>query len=238
MENRKLSIIVPTYNCAEGLKKTLQSIFSQKNCSYECIVMDGKSTDGTVQVATAYKEKYPDLMKVFSDKDQGIYDAMNKGVTHASGEYIYFLGAGDTFISQTALSNIEGHHEDIVYGYVKTHDGEVHSELKEKMNFLSSFHYRPICHQAIFARKELLVQYPFELSYTYIADQAWMLRMYSLHKKFKYIDDAIIDYGFDGFSSSEKGRLAAVEEMDRAKRAYTPVQYFIYRLIKGKMRKE
>lgn len=231
-----ISVIIPTYNCAEMLEKSMKSIFQQKNSSFECVVVDGKSTDCTVNVAERFKEKYAEQVIVISEKDQGIYDAMNKGVKCARGQYVVFLGAGDTFCDEHVLEQISGHNEDIVYGYVQAFDESSTYIFKRKMNFLTAFKYSPICHQAIFAKRDLLEKYPFELRYKYVADQAWILRMYSLHKKFKYIDLMVANYGLDGFSSTEEGRKSAVNEILDAKRRYLPVRSFMIKIVKKVIR--
>lgn len=227
-----ISVIIPTYNCAELLEKSMKSVFEQKNSSFECVIADGKSIDCTLETAKKYQGKYADQVTIISEKDQGIYDAMNKGVKAAKGRYVVFLGAGDTFCDAHIFEKIAGHREDIVYGYVNAYDSENAYIFKRKMNFFTAFKYSPICHQAIFAKRELLERYPFELRYRYVADQAWILRMYSLHKKFKYIDLKIANYGLDGFSSTEEGRKQAVEEILDAKKRYFPVRSFMIRSIK------
>lgn len=222
-----ISVIIPTYECAEALEESLKSVFEQKNCNFECVVADGGSKDRTIDVAEGYQARYKDRIRILSEKDQGIYDAMNKGVKIAKGDYVVFLGAGDTFCDAHVLEKISGHTEDIVYGYVQAEDAGERYPLKRKMNFFTAFKYRPICHQAVFAKKSLLKAYPFELKYRYVADQAWIMRMYSMHKKFCYVDVMIANYAMDGFSSSKEGRKAAVEEILDAKKRYFPVRSFL-----------
>ena len=100
---KKISIITICYNCCKDLERTIQSVIAQSYTNKEYIVVDGGSTDGTADVLARYKEK---IDVVISEKDDGIYDALNKGVRHASGEWILCLNAGDVFSSDDILSSI------------------------------------------------------------------------------------------------------------------------------------
>lgn len=228
----EISVIVPTYNCEQVLEGTLRSIFEQECSSYECIVVDGLSTDRTVDIAFEYKKRHGGLVLISSCADEGIYDAMNKGVKMAHGTYIVFMGAGDTFADKMVLSQIRRYNDDIVYGYVRAYNESESYFIRNKMNLLTSFVYRPICHQAIFAKRKILLEYPFELRYKYVADQAWILKMYSLHKKFRYVDKLIANYGLNGFSSTEQGRCIAIEEINDARSRYLPTRNRITKLAK------
>jgi len=99
----KLSIITVVYNNKIGLENTIQSIIAQNNKDYEYIVIDGKSTDGTLDIITKYEDH---ITTWISEKDAGIYDAMNKGIKLAQGEYIYFLNSGDILYDDKVLDNV------------------------------------------------------------------------------------------------------------------------------------
>lgn len=100
------SIIVVCYNAGEKLQKTIESIRRQTEKDYEIIVEDGLSTDGSVEKLTLGQD-----LKVFREKDEGIYDAMNRAVSHASGRYLFFLNCGDYFEDDTVLARVRHHIE-------------------------------------------------------------------------------------------------------------------------------
>ena len=118
------SIITVTYNCEKTLKRAMDSVVNQTMAPHEYIIVDGKSSDNTLKIAESYKDvcnKRGIELKIISEKDNGIYDAMNKAVTHASGDYIIFLGAGDYLmdnIFDAIEKALQSDNPDILYGYV------------------------------------------------------------------------------------------------------------------------
>ena len=235
MEKPIISIVVPTFNCASELKKSLESLKKQEYIGFECVIVDGNSTDHTVIVAEEYKNKVNFSITISVEKDKGIYDAMNKGVQLAQGKYIQFLGAGDTLVDSTTLKNVAefcGKDKfDVIYGYVNI-DGYAGKTIKNKINFLTSFRYRPICHQAIYAKNELLKKFPFQLKYKYVADQDWIMKTYASRAKYKYIGIPIANYNLNGFSSTEQGKREGRKEIMEAKRNAFPLQCALIQLFK------
>lgn len=208
MENRLVSVIVVCFNEYARIGGTLDSVLTQDYEKIECIVVDGGSTDGSLDIIKKYEEKFAAVNRkivVSSEPDKGIYDAMNKGRSRASGEWIQFLNAGDYFHGSSAVRNIlQGvdDEDEIVIGKVIFFDGYLgkeveHSpieELKKDMIF---------CHQAIFAKKELLQNHPFDISYRYCADYEWLLAMYLEGEKIRCIDSIVADYDGNGVSSKQ-----------------------------------
>ena len=149
----KLSIIIPTYNSASVLPKALESIVGQTFTDWEVLVMDGVSTDDTLKVAKSYNDS---RIRIYSEPDKGIYDAMNKGIKKAHGEWLYFLGSDDWLMNENALSDVfvqgalEGY--DVVYGEVEAphlasdHSGEWTLQTLDRNR----------CHQAIFYRRSVV----------------------------------------------------------------------------------
>ena len=158
-----------------------------------------------------------------------------KGVQLAQGKYIQFLGAGDTLVDSTTLKNVAefcGKDKfDVIYGYVNI-DGYAGKTIKNKINFLTSFRYRPICHQAIYAKNELLKKFPFQLKYKYVADQDWIMKTYASRAKYKYIGIPIANYNLNGFSSTEQGKREGRKEIMEAKRNAFPLQCALIQLFK------
>lgn len=198
----KLSIITVCYNCRDNIHKTLDSVASQESDNYEYIIVDGKSTDGTLDVVNSYTKKINNMI-VISEDDQGIYDAMNKGVRHAHGDYVFFLNAGDVFYNSDVISNVtklfpKGY--DIIYGNVLVNDRIERYENYSWFDFI--YLGRTICHQAIFAKRQLLLKEPFDLNYKICADRDWLIKMLSRGKKFFYAKELIVAvYDTTGISS-------------------------------------
>jgi len=101
-----ISVITICYNPGDDLLPTIQSVINQKDCNLEYIIIDGKSSDGSVELIRQIAEK-DDRIKWISQKDEGIYDAMNKGIDLATGNWLNFMNAGDKFANNEVLSQIE-----------------------------------------------------------------------------------------------------------------------------------
>jgi len=162
--NRKYSIVVVTRNNAEGLQRTLQSIRSLHYADKETVVIDGASSDQTHELLSANSDI---IAKAISEKDTGIYNAMNKGIAHVTGDYVVFMNAGDTFAHDDVLSVVSKSEGDILLGG-ETYGGQVRMP-KEQMTLYDILSIG-INHQAVYYRREILQQYGFDESYKIIAD--------------------------------------------------------------------
>ena len=161
---RKYSIIVVTYNNAEGLSRTLQSIRRLDYNEKETIVIDGASKDDTSQILSTNQ----DIITVaISEPDTGIYNAMNKGIKYVTGDYVVFMNAGDEFANKDVLSLVNGYDGDIILGG-DLYGGKVRM-LKETMTLYDLLSIG-ICHQSVYYRREVLQKYGFDESYKLIAD--------------------------------------------------------------------
>ena len=147
----KISIIIPTYNASKTLSVALESILEQSFNDYEILIIDGLSTDHTVELAKGYQDE---RIKIISEKDSGIYDAMNKGIRLAKGEWLYFLGSDDRLFDKDVLKKVSqwfGQDYDVLYGNVvfsisqRVYDGRFSAQKLIARN---------ICHQAIFTKKK------------------------------------------------------------------------------------
>lgn len=160
----RFSIITVTWNNATGLRRTLDSVRQQTCHDYELIVIDGASTDGTADVIEANR----DIITVaVSEKDSGIYNAMNKGITYATGEYVVFMNAGDCFAAADTLSVVSQCSSDIILG------GAVYGD-SQRMPLPEMTLYDMLSvginHQSTYYKTELLKRYRFDESYKVIAD--------------------------------------------------------------------
>lgn len=197
MINPKISVITVCYNVVDKIEETLKSVIGQSYRNLEYIVVDGGSTDGTVRML----EKYERHLKWVSETDKGIYDAMNKGVTIASGDWIYFLGAGDTLLN--VLKIVTAQMADvncIYYGNVfmkslqRYYDGYFPAHKLAVLN---------ICHQSIFYPASIFKKYRYNLKYKYLADHHLNILCFGDKIfKFKYLPLTICIYEGNGLSDN------------------------------------
>ena len=204
------SIITVVYNAKMNLMKTIESVFSQENEHFQYIIIDGGSNDGTVEFLKTLVDNRREII-IRSEPDKGIYDAMNKGVKLATGQYSYFLNAGDRFANTNVLSDtekiIEQTDADIFYGDAfdwYRDDKVILHKYNNKINKLYFLRGNGICHQAVFAKTELLVNMPFLQKYRLAADKDWIMKQYVHGKKFCYLGYPICYYDRGGISSDPK----------------------------------
>lgn len=234
----KFTIIIPTLNAATQLNTTLNSLAIQTYRDFQCLVMDGNSSDTTVDIVSKYTDSIPGL-EFHSAPDLGIYDAMNKGVSMTKGEYVLFLGTGDSLHNSTVLETVHTYltnkTPDILYGDILLLPDTLLQQPKHLTNrFFRSG--RMICHQSIFAKKATLSEYPFSLSYTYGADKDWLIHSFRNHKTFAHIPTTISAYDTTGFSSLPKNRKALWLESGKILQKYYgfimfPITILKYHLI-------
>lgn len=180
MKTPLFSIITITFNAEATLEPTLQSVAAQQENDYEYLIIDGASKDGTVALA----RQYDYVTRIISEPDRGLYDAMNKGIKAATGEYLIFLNAGDTLYTPDTLKKIHDfigeNRPDILYGETAIVDSDRRfismRRLKtpEKLSWKSFRMGMLVCHQAFIVRRELAPLY--DLSYRFSADFDWCIR--------------------------------------------------------------
>ncbi|WP_449023230.1 glycosyltransferase family 2 protein [Prevotella pallens] len=190
------SVVTITYNAADVLKPTLDSVLRQSFPTIEHIIVDGASTDNTLAIANAYKElsdsaENGHIVRIKSEPDKGLYDAMNKGLARANGDYVVFLNAGDCFptadtIEKVALAAEVGDGEKrpvVVYGDTDIIDEKgnflYHRRLQppEKLTWRSFRDGMLVCHQAFYARLDIAKKIPFNTHFRYSADIDWCIKI-------------------------------------------------------------
>lgn len=199
-----LSIITINYNNIVGFKKTISSVLQQSYKEYEWIVIDGGSNDGCAELIETYKLNFSFWC---SEPDKGIYNAINKGLSHASGEYVQFLNSGDYLYNETTLekafAQIDGKY-DIYYGdMVQVNNGGKINPITypNELGFFF-FPYNNICHQATFYRRSLFDNNPYDESFSIVSDWAMNLKLLFEGRTFKHIDQFIVYYDNQGRSSA------------------------------------
>jgi glycosyltransferase involved in cell wall biosynthesis len=182
----KISIITVTYNAASVLKRTLDSVKAQSWQQIEHLIIDGASKDETISMAETYKAQCPNEVVILSEPDKGLYDAMNKGLRLATGDYLVFLNAGDTLHAADTLETIVRSAQPlpgVLYGDTAITD--------EQGNFLHLRRLRPpkklswksfrqgmlVCHQAFYALTDIAKNLPYDPRYRYSADVDWCIRV-------------------------------------------------------------
>ncbi len=175
----KLSIITIVYNNVRDIERTIKSIVNQTYKNIEYIVIDGKSTDGTLAVIEQYKTQ---IAKIVSEPDKGIYDAMNKGLKMATGDYILFMNSGDEIYDEHTVEDIfeTSPGADIYYGETEMYNdnweslGRRRHEAPEEFNWTSFKYGMNVSHQAIYIRRSIIV--PYDLTYKYSSDIDWIIK--------------------------------------------------------------
>ncbi|MDR1764097.1 MAG: glycosyltransferase [Dysgonamonadaceae bacterium] len=202
------SIIIPTYNSEKTLKKCLESVINQKFDDFEVVIIDGVSSDKTLEIAENYSDS---RIKIFSEKDKGIYDAMNKGIDKSTGRWLYFLGSDDELFDNEVLSlicnTIQSSTEKIVYGNVLVSGDSgwaKNDNIYDGIFALEKILRKNICHQAIFYHKSVFdsIGY-FNTSYSVSADWDFNLRCYAKYI-FLYVNTKIAKFSGGNTSFAHK----------------------------------
>ncbi|MEJ7769413.1 MAG: glycosyltransferase family 2 protein [Chitinophagaceae bacterium] len=236
MDRFKFSFIIPTYNCERKIVDCITSIFQQEYKDFEIIVQDGGSTDSTVEQVNELKKSHPEVsMIIRSEKDDGIYDAMNKAVNLSSGTWLYFLGSDDSLYDEKVLGKVElfsnkSPHFEMVYGNVyRIHSREIHFG---KFDFEKLLIHN-ICHQSMFLKKSLFLLYgPFDLRYAACADWDFNLKLYKSKVTIGYLPIIVAYYNEQGFSNTFRDKLFFEKLTEERKRYLSKWDNYIKSIFK------
>ncbi len=212
-----ISIITINYNNLSGLEKTFSSVFSQSNKSFEYVVIDGGSSDGSVAFLANHKEHIDYWV---SEPDQGIYHAMNKGIKAATGDFVMFVNSGDLFFDshQIEILSQELRQEDgIVYGDVRIVNEKTGFDAIQVHPSVVTFKYfynQTICHQACIIKKALFESvFYFNESFKIVADWEFLIVAIFVNQvNYRKIDHTISVFDSTGISSNSKYRAIAKQE--------------------------
>ena len=206
----KISLITICYNAESTLLPTLESVARQTYPHIEYIVVDGASRDNSLDLVRSI---CPEAL-ITSEPDRGLYDAMNKGICRATGDYIWFLNAGDSLRRETTVQEVveaieQGSAPDIVYGDTMIVDEERKElglrRLRPPHNLRKKDFLRGmlVCHQALVARRIAL---PYDLTYTLSSDYDWCLRMLERSHENRQVQTILVDYLAGGLSNQKHWR--------------------------------
>jgi glycosyltransferase involved in cell wall biosynthesis len=203
----KLSIITINYNNLEGLQRTVESVVNQTWQDFEYIVIDGDSTDGSKEIIEQYQDKIDYWV---SEPDKGIYNAMNKGIRAAKGEYLQFLNSGDCLIDDNILKKVfkRTNTEDFLYGDCKVLEKDNQSEKykiwknPDFLNWSNAFDVM-LNHQSMFIKKKLLIEDNYnETDYKIISDWVhWFKHIFINNETYYYLNCVVSLYDINGLSS-------------------------------------
>jgi glycosyltransferase involved in cell wall biosynthesis len=222
----KLSIITINYNDIQGLKKTIESVVSQSCSEFEFIVIDGGSQDGSKEIIECHQSK---INYWVSEKDKGIYHAMNKGIRASSGEYILFLNSGDVLLDETKALNkivLNLNQKALYYtpiflsqnGVLKNR-ADYPENINEKFAFTNT-----ICQQAVIYHASLFYDNFFDEKLKYISDWKMHFSLFKRKIKFIYLDIPFAIYDLDGLTS--KGETKYTSHKERLKTQFS--DFFLY----------
>ena len=181
-----VTVVTVTYNAEASIRTTIQSIIDQTYSNIELIIIDGNSNDGTNRIIMEYNNF---ISHYVSEKDNGIYDAMNKGIKVSNGEYVVFMNAGDTFYSDDTILDIfmsVNDSFDLIYG-----DSCLLSKTKKrikKAKKISKPRRMPICHQAMITSSKFLKSNNFDLKYELASDFDLVYKIITMKKKVYYFN--------------------------------------------------
>lgn len=195
MSGDKVSVVTVVYNAVSIIEETIRSVLAQTYSNLEYIVIDGGSTDGTVDIIRKYEKE---ISTFISEPDKGIYDAMNKGIDKATGSWINFMNAGDHFYLTSAVADIFDAPEENYSKYATVY-GDAEYRLKSFSYIRQGYecdrdHFMPFSHQAAFAKADIAKKNKFNLKYKIAADTEFFLRLNREGYLLKHVSVIVCSY--------------------------------------------
>jgi glycosyltransferase involved in cell wall biosynthesis len=206
-----VSIITVSFNSEKHIEKTIRSVLNQSYNNIEYIIIDGGSSDNTNSIIETYKSKFGERLKFLSEQDNGIYDAMNKGINLAEGEFIGIINSDDYYFDNNVVSNMVNHflksESDIIHGNIMVID-ETDNHLYPEIGSYNLKGKMKIKHPSCFVRRRCYQELGlFNIDFKIIADYELLLRFSKKNIKFDYVDEIIACYRIGGASSNNAAVL-------------------------------
>lgn len=217
----KVTVVTVTYNAEKALPKTMLSVLNQSCHDFEYLIIDGSSTDDTLSIVKDFESRVSqgeygiasEQYRWISEPDHGLYDAMNKAIDLAKGDFVWFINAGDKIYSSRTLQQVvdaieQNPDADVVYGQtiiIGQEDevlGERHRIAPTNLTKKSLLDGLVVCHQSVIVRRSIAPQY--DLGYKLTADYDWMCRVLDASRKNVYIDDYLSKFQTAGLSSQRR----------------------------------
>lgn len=239
----KFSVITVCYNSEKTIERAIKSIVNENNSSFEYIIIDGKSNDSTIDIINKYKDKYSNIVFV-SEKDKGIYDAMNKGIKLAKGEWILFINSDDWLNSNilNILENLIKQDKDVsdaIYGniYRVNSNEDIINEAIPKLDIGEFIRVgMPLFHQAVIIKRSAYINLGmFDISYKVAGDWDFISRMYRKKLKFKYVPITFSYFSVDGISSNT--HIIERHKVRKKNKFYTFIDWIMMRELLVKIKR-
>lgn len=208
-----VSIITITYNAAQWLERTMKSVLAQTCTDYEYIIVDGASKDGTLDIIKRLEPLFNGRLSWETEPDKGLYDAMNKGIARAKGDFVWFINAGDEIYAPDTLAHVvttATHNTDIIYGKacivnaegikVSEHHKVTPPDLQRK-HLLNGL---VVSHQAIVVRRAMAKMY--DTRYRICADYDWVIKAVSASRNNIYLNEYLCKFLTEGMSQKQRKR--------------------------------
>lgn len=213
--NPMITVVTVCYNASTVIEKTIRSVVSQSYGKLEYLIVDGASKDGTMAVVERFRESIEQRGRIVSEPDKGLYDAMNKGIRLASGDWVLFMNADDVFVDENTVADaaafIEEHPEaEVVFGNTE-HQFE-HGTYTIRSTEPYRDHKLTFCHQSVFVRTEVLRSHPFDTRYRYAADYEQLSHFYLEGRRFAHLDRTIARMEMRGGTTYDNS-IASAEEL-------------------------
>lgn len=210
-----ITVVTVCYNARNVVEKTILSVVGQTCCNLEYLIIDGASKDGTMTVIDRYRERIEATGRIVSEPDKGLYDAMNKGVRLATGQWILFMNADDVFVDEHVVADfaafLEIHPEaEVVFGNTEQILDHGIYTLRAEEPYRD--HKITFCHQSVFVRTDVLRTHPFDLKYRYAADYEQLSHFYLEGRRFLHIDRSIARMELRGGTTFDN-EIASAEEL-------------------------
>lgn len=231
----KITIVTVCLNVEDSIEETILSVVKQTYPNVEYIIQDGGSTDNTLRIVEEYKKKYN--INLYSEKDTGLYNAMNRAINHAAGDYILFLNSKDVLCNDHVLEDMAAYMQaDIVMGNVirVKRQGEIMEKYGGRSKvFMMLLSGRMPCHQVIFAKRNVLEELGFQERFSICADFDFIVRCCKRKYSMSWVDINVskVD-SITGISSREENLWEMRKQDDLSIKENYPVWYQILRPIK------
>ena len=228
----KISVITVSFNSAKTIEKAINSVMSQTYDDIEHIIVDGDSTDQTHSILENYRQQ---IDKIIIEKDDGIYDAMNKGIKAATGDYIFFLNSDDVFNDEKVLEafaeKMTKTNKELYYGDLKFYEkGKYFIKKQHVINKILLLKNTP-CQPTTFYRRDVFEKYGyFDRNYRIVSDYEWFLRVFLKHDiSYEYVNCVVSIFNTGGVSTNpQHNELQDKERMDVLTKYFSPFELQSY----------
>lgn len=212
----KISIITVCYNSEKTIEDTIKSVLCQTYDNYEYLIIDGKSKDNTLNIVKKYEKEFKDKLKIISEKDKGLYDAMNKGIKMATGDIIGIINSDDVIANKNVFKHIAKNYNkstDILYGNLIYCDSNLNMAVRDYISGKKGGSAWCPAHPTMYIRKEVFERIGYyNLDYKVAADYDMMVRLNKSNCKFQYLDEYMVLMRLGGVSNGFKGYINSFKD--------------------------